>query len=305
MRSLLYPLSALLASLTLMTAVSQAQQPSATAAVEKQDSGLDGRIGVSSSLQERHLDFVARSAQLNREFALYTERAQKYSEKRERLLTLHQTRDLDARTRTLHEEHQALLRERERLSAASDRLAGEHAALQLDREALMRTRTPGDERDPEAHVTHPDYVLLQADVEQLRRERDALHQEAERLRRLLRQDDPATARTEVRTSPAYTGAVSLPGFSLSRLQNASELEQRLNDASSSLAAEPTTPSGNVLVLFVTDATGRVVEAEVATPLDGRLDTLALDLVRAMHFVPPVISDRPSVLRSQVAVRFGP
>ena len=63
-------------------------------------------------------------------------------------------------------------------------------------------------------------------------------------------------------------------------------------------------SGDALVLFVTDDTGRVTEAAVAEPVGNGFDALAERLVLAMTFEPLIVEGLPARLRSQVLVRFS-
>jgi TonB family protein len=66
---------------------------------------------------------------------------------------------------------------------------------------------------------------------------------------------------------------------------------------------PAGAGGDVLVLFQTDASGRVIRTAVPLPVGGGLDAVAEEIVREMRFVPPVVDGQPTGLRSQVVVRF--
>ena len=139
------------------------------------------------------------------------------------------------------------------------------------------------------------HVRLQDDRDQLVRERDVLHQEAEQLRTALLggQGTPAASSSTTERSRG----VSLPGFDLRRLQNRDAILGRLSDA-----ANLDLPEGNVLVLFVTDPTGRVVETAVAEAVHPDLMAFATTLIRAMVFVPSQIDGVAAPLRSQVTLR---
>ena len=61
---------------------------------------------------------------------------------------------------------------------------------------------------------------------------------------------------------------------------------------------------DVLVLFQTDDTGRVIRTAVPRALGGGLDALAERIVRGMTFEPARVDGIATGLRSQVMVRFA-
>ncbi|NNF58221.1 MAG: hypothetical protein HKN04_08255 [Rhodothermaceae bacterium] len=139
------------------------------------------------------------------------------------------------------------------------------------------------------------HVRLQDDRDQLVRERDVLHQEAEQLRSALLGGQGIPAAPLPSTEPQR--GISLPGFDLRRLQNEDAIRTRLTNAT-----RLNLPEGDVLVLFVTDPTGRVVETAVAETVHPDLMAFATTLVRAMMFVPSQMEGAPVPLRSQVTLR---
>lgn len=102
--------------------------------------------------------------------------------------------------------------------------------------------------------------------------------------------------------PGVPGA-SFPGFDFERLANPDAVRRRADEAAYPRWAAEGRITGDVLVLFETDPSGRVIRTAVASPIGGGLDGLAESLVRDMQFVPPTVGGVPTSLRSQVLVRF--
>lgn len=157
---------------------------------------------------------------------------------------------------------------------------------------------------------------LRAERDALGAERDALAFDLDRLARQLgqvraRTSAPAptstptpalmTAPVTVRTQPVgQDGAVAfLPDFDFARIQNPDVIRRRLDEAVYPRWATVGRIEGDILVLFQTDRTGRVVRTAVPAPIGGGLDGLAEEIVREMRFQP---TDGQG-LRSQVVVRF--
>ena len=150
----------------------------------------------------------------------------------------------------------------------------------------------------------------------LQAERDRLYATVGRLasdlsaeRLVVAQRRPDTARTAVLADRAErpasgTAVASFPGFDFSRLANPDLVRRRVDEAEYPDWAAQGGIEGDVLVLFQTDASGRVIRAAVATPIGGGLDALAENLVRDMVFVAPVVNGLATGLRSQVLVRFS-
>ncbi|HEX9950135.1 MAG TPA: TonB family protein, partial [Rubricoccaceae bacterium] len=225
-----------------------------------------------------------------------------------------------ARTGTAAASRLALLSDRADLDAARARFEAERAAAAQNPSAV----SPADaallaERqrslDGLAAVSaERDALALQ--VAALQAERDRLNAtvgrlasdlSAERLAVAQRRTD--TAQTAVLADRADWPAsgrpiASFPGFDFSRLANPDLVRRRVDEAEYPDWAAQGGIEGDVLVLFQTDASGRVVRAAVATPIGGGLDALAESLVRDMVFVPPVVNGLATGLRSQVLVRFS-
>ncbi len=161
------------------------------------------------------------------------------------------------------------------------------------------------------------------EAQALRDERDALALQLEALRvasdrvasdRVARPAAPARPAMPARPAapqtppspaePARDGAFFfLPGFDFGRLQNPDLIQRRIDATEYPAWAAAGRLEGDVLVLFQTDPTGRVIRTAVPLPLGGGLDAIAEGLVREMRFIPPVVDGQPTGLRSQVTVRF--
>ena len=224
------------------------------------------------------------------------------------------------RGRTSTADRVALLAERADLDAARARFEAERDAAAQNPSAV----SPGDaallaERqrslDGLAAVSaERDALALQ--VAALQAERDRLYATVGRLasdlsaeRLVVAQRRPDTARTAVLADRAErpasgTPVASFPGFDFSRLANPDLVRRRVDEAEYPDWAAQGGIEGDVLVLFQTDASGRVIRAAVATPIGGGLDALAENLVRDMVFVAPVVNGLATGLRSQVLVRFS-
>ena len=217
-------------------------------------------------------------------------------------------------------------RDAERTALRRDRqlLDADRAALAAERDAFeaMRTGEPADAQTLAERQTLLDQIAdaqaqreaLAAERDALRAERDALASDRDRLTRQLGQArarpgvapqpapeparEPVTIRTE---TVGQDGAVAfLPDFDFARLQNPDVVRRRLDEATYPRWATVGRIEGDVLVLFQTDRTGRVVRTAVPTPIGGGLDGLAEEIVREMRFESAVAGEG---LRSQVIVRF--
>ena len=210
-------------------------------------------------------------------------------------------------------------------------LDAERAAIARDRALLARDRAALDDERRALRENAPDRAdrrdllrqleAAQTDREALVAERDRLARELAGLRRSTRAarppapdptppaarpvPPPAPAAPSVATPRPPRGAVSLPDLDLARLQNAPDVTRLLTEAEYPRFAARTGISGDVVVLFQTDRTGRVVRTAVARPLGGGLDEWAESLVREMRFEAPTVDGQPTGLRSQVTVRFAP
>ena len=193
-------------------------------------------------------------------------------------------------------------------------LDADRAALAAERDAFetARTREPGDAWTLAERQSLLDRIAdAQAQREALAAERDALADDCDRLTRQLGEARARTAAAAkatapepvtIRTQPAdQGGAVAfLPGFDFARLQNPDVVRRRLDEASYPRWAAVGRIEGDVLVLFQTDRTGRVVRTAVPAPIGGGLDGLAEGIVREMRFRPTTAGE---ALRSQLIVRF--
>ncbi len=154
-----------------------------------------------------------------------------------------------------------------------------------------------------------------ADVAALRAELDLMSEELTRVR--AERDAIRAGNTGVvpldlpdrRRGPGYDEpggrlAISLPEFDHGRLQNVDEVRAVMAETLLRPDALLGRASGDVLVMFVTDTTGAVVQAEVAVPVAPDVDIAAERIVRRMRIIPPRVRGRPAVLRSQVRVRFS-
>ena len=203
----------------------------------------------------------------------------------------------------------------ERVALARDRalLDADRAALAAERDAFeaFRASRPGAPDLGERGALLDRLAAAQAEREALVAERDRLALELDALRSDRESAPPSptptpppapqTVRTPVEASD---GAVAfLPGFDFDRLENPDVIRRRLGEAAYPRWATVGRIEGDVLVLFQTDPTGRVIRTAVPQPLGGGLDGLAEELVREMRFTPPVVQGQPTGLRSQVTVRF--
>ncbi|MEM0961864.1 MAG: TonB family protein [Bacteroidota bacterium] len=204
--------------------------------------------------------------------------------------------DLDA-------EREALARDRALLDADRRALAAEREAL----DASARAPENRDDALAERRDLIAELAATQAEREALLAERSALVAERDRLAAALAAEGSEVAAspgTTIRTPPGPEGAFAfLPGFDFSRLQNPDVVRRRLDEAQYPRWATVGRIEGDVLVLFQTDRTGRVIRTAVPTPLGGGLDALAEEIVREMTFVAPTVDGQATGLRSQVIVRF--
>ncbi|HLA63075.1 MAG TPA: hypothetical protein VK610_01500 [Rhodothermales bacterium] len=99
-------------------------------------------------------------------------------------------------------------------------------------------------------------------------------------------------------------AISLPNFDHSRLRNVEEVRGVMANALLPVAALEGHGSGDVLMMFVTDTAGNVVQTEVTESVTPTTDAVAQQIVRAMKIVPPTVEGQNAILRSQVRVRFS-
>ena len=205
----------------------------------------------------------------------------------------------------------------ERVALARDRalLDADRAALAAERDAFESLRASGSgalDLDERAELLDR-LAAAQAEREALVAERDRLALELDALRSDRRPTvstpsptpaPPPTSQTVRTPVEASDGAVAyLPGFDFGRLENPDVVRRRLDEAQYPRWATVGRIEGDVLVLFQTDPTGRVIRTAVPQPLGGGLDGLAEEIVREMRFTPPVVAGQPTGLRSQVTVRF--
>ncbi|WP_412067466.1 TonB family protein [Rubrivirga sp. IMCC43871] len=187
-----------------------------------------------------------------------------------------------------------------RAALARDRalLAADRAALAAERRALETAGSLGTAATADRTALLDRLAAANAEREALAHERDRLATELATLR-AARAVGPATAAA----APPTGGVAFLPGFDFARLANPDVVRRRLDEAEYPRWASIGRIEGDVLVLFQTDPTGRVIRTAVPTPIGGGLDGLAEEVVREMRFVPPVVDGQPTGLRSQVVVRF--
>ncbi|WP_412062975.1 TonB family protein [Rubrivirga sp. IMCC45206] len=189
-----------------------------------------------------------------------------------------------------------------RAALARDRalLAADRAALEAERRALESAGSLGSAATADRAALLDRLAAANAEREALADERDRLAAELADLR--ANRSPAPTAQTPA--APATgTGVAFLPGFDFGRLANPDVIRRRLDEAEYPRWATIGRIEGDVLVLFQTDPTGRVIRTAVPTPIGGGLDGLAEEVVREMRFVPPVVDGQPTGLRSQVVVRF--
>jgi TonB family protein len=220
---------------------------------------------------------------------------------------------IEERTRLLAERPPAPLTDNdlaaERAAIARDRalLDADRAALAAEREAFeaLRQSQPGTRDFNDQQALLDELVRTQTEREALLAERDRLALELNALRVDRSVPAPRPAPQTVRTPVASSdGAIAfLPGFDFGRLQNPDGVRRRLDEAEYPRWATVGRIDGDVLVLFQTDDTGRVIRTAVPEPLGGGLDGLAEEIVREMRFTPPTVDGQPTGLRSQVVVRF--
>jgi uncharacterized small protein (DUF1192 family) len=154
-----------------------------------------------------------------------------------------------------------------------------------------------------------------ADVMALRAELDLMSEELRRVRAerdAIRAGHTGAAPLDLpdrRTGPGYDEpggrlAISHPDFDHARLMNVGEVRTAMAEALLRPGVLLGRSSGDVLVMFVTDTTGQVVQTELAEPLAPEVDIAAERIVRLMRITPPRVHGRSAVLRSQVRVRFS-
>lgn len=195
----------------------------------------------------------------------------------------------------LRAERDRLRREVDRLTAVRQATADRPTSPVSAGEAAMSAQAALQIAVAERDRARSERDLAAAERDAARAERDALRLQVASL--LAQRTTPATGPT--------TGAVSLPGFDFGRLRNAPAIERRLAALAAAGWGAPGRAAGEVVVLYQTDTSGRVVRTAVPVLLGGGLDAMAEALVSEMLFAPPVVDGLPAVLRSQVAVRFGP
>jgi len=231
----------------------------------------------------------------------------------------------------LQSQRDALALDRLRLEADRAAFEADRDALQAERAAFEAERRAAPSTDfAERKALLDQIASAQAERQALLTEQASLIAERDRLADELRRLRQRAAPTPKPIEPAATssrtaspppppsrqsvtvrtpvaeqdGAIAtLPGFDYGRLQNPDAIRTRLAEAEYPHWASVGRVDGDVLVLFMTDASGRVVRTAVPSPIGGGLDALAEDLVREMRFVPPVFDGEPAGLRSQVLVRF--
>lgn len=221
---------------------------------------------------------------------------------------------LEERTRRLAEPPAAPLTDNdlaaERAAIARDRalLDADRAALAAEREAFeaLRRSQPGVRAVGDQEALLDELVRTQSEREALLAERDRLALELDALR--ADRAAPAAPRplppaARASAAPSGSGLAFLPGFDFGRLQNPDVVRRRLDEAEYPRWASVGRIEGDVLVLFQTDASGRVVRTAVPQPIGGGLDGLAEEIVREMRFAPPTVDGQETGLRSQVVVRF--
>ena len=205
---------------------------------------------------------------------------------------------------SLDDERRALARDRALLNADRQTLAAERAAFEN-----LRARADGTLGLAERQALLEQLADAQRQREALVAERDRLATELGALRAGPSSAGPPPSASApdaepvtIRTVPAARdGAIaSLPGFDVSRLANPDAIRRRLGEAQYPHWATVGRIQGDVLVLFQTDASGRVIRTAVPTPIGGGLDGLAEEIVREMRFQPTVGGQG---LRSQAVVRF--
>lgn len=213
-------------------------------------------------------------------------------DERDRLaaLTTVQTPDLDAREG-----------EMDRLMAELEQARTELAAMAAQLEASEAARLALEAEVAAHQNAGPATAAAQAERETLVRERDRLRAEVQTLTAEVARLRNGGSTPPRSAPPAQSGntLLLLPGFDFGRLQNPDEVRRRLD-----ATLLPAGARGEVLVLFQTDDTGKVIRTAVARPVGGGLDGIAEQLVRAMHFFPAEVDGQPTGLRSQVVIRFG-
>ena len=230
-------------------------------------------------------------------------------------------RRLRAEIERLEAERSRLIEERGQIARALDQIEAQRRARSAELVELHQRAQAGERRG--AGWAEPERALRtarDAELQDLRAQRDALRAERDRLQTELSLRDRARSEQTVQApAPSRLGAeagapggapdapgraaASLPGFDFARLQNPDEVRRRLREAAYPRWAAVGRIEGDVLVMFQTDPTGRVVRTAVPIAVGGGLDALAEELVGAMRFVPPVVDGQATGLRSQVVVQF--
>lgn len=206
-------------------------------------------------------------------------------------------------------ERDVLLVERDRLARERDIAFRERDALLAEREARFRSeggwQAPSRSGLPRDMAAEAERDALRAERDAMRLQLEALQAERDRLRggRSAQRPLPVPAEPALGEPMRDGSFVYLPGFDFGRLQNPDVIRRRLAESEYPGWAAAGRLEGEVLVLFQTDPSGRVIRTAVPMPLGGGLDALAEGIVREMRFVPPVVDGLPTGLRSQVTVRF--
>lgn len=282
----------------------------------------DAVLARDRALADRDVAYTQRDAAIAQRDGAYAERDGAIAEADRLRVDLADAR-ADRPTIDLSAERAALARDRALLDA-------DRAALNAEREALAAARaeatvTPDllDERldlITELSATQAEREALMSERTALVAERAALIAERDRLAAELARRDAAPPPAApvvatptptvqepsqtIRTPAGPEGALAfLPGFDFARLQNPDVVRRRLDEAEYPRWATVGRIEGDVLVLFQTDPTGRVIRTAVPTPIGGGLDALAEEIVREMRFVPPTVDGQSTGLRSQVVIRF--
>ena len=286
------------------------------------------RDGVRTALREAEADrdrlraaLVARDAAADAFAAERTDRDRQIRALQDELARVRASR-VSAPQGQLAAEADRLRGEADRLRADAARLADELAEVRGERDRLaeLSAVAPGAPADADLSALRASLAALQTDLAAAQADlagtREALR--ASEQARADLADEAARLGAEVQrlngallsrpAAPAYGGdlmpTAMLPGFDLGRLANADAIRARLAEIEYPRWAALGRIQGDVLVLFQTDAAGRVIRTAVPQELGGGLDDLAEALVREMVFVPVTVGGQPTGLRSQVVVRFG-
>ena len=219
------------------------------------------------------------------------------------------TEEIARERAALDAERAALARDRALLDADRAALAAERAVFESLRGDASMAPAPAAATLDDRGALLDQLAAAQSEREALATERDRLASELAALRTatstpaapapVAPRPTPQTVRTP--SLPSDGAVAFLPGFDFGRLGNPDVIRRRLDEAEYPRWATVGRIEGDVLVLFQTDRTGRVVTTAVPTPIGGGLDGLAEEIVREMRFAPS--PDSPSGVRSQVVVRF--